>query len=1121
MTRSRPRRTASRRPRLGRLLAALTGLILVVAGPPTLLLLLVGNPTDLPRALRSTDALTEPINDQLLLWLLATVGWLLWAHLLGTLAVEALRQIRGSTIRMPLNRLLFGANTALASHLIATLLLSWHPPASSAGALTAAHARIPVAATLNATSASTHHPILLAGGDVQLAALPTAAPPEQPHAGRATEGLIECRVLPPDGRHHDTLWDIAERHLGDGLRWRDIFALNEGRVMPDGQRLTRASLIHPGWILRLPADAISLELDRVPPHPHPTHSAPTTTVPPDPTRQDPEVEREPTSDNTPPARAVPVLPPTLDPPPRPAPTDKAAEEPMAIAGPAGTPAASAAPHGPGTADRNIGQTEDESDSRAPQVALTGGLSLAALGVLAALTRRRKGAARRRPPGTRAATPTPELRATEARLRQDARAAHEVAAAVRLALLLAERHATHTTVKAVWHHPDDSIELVLAQPPHLSQHDENSDESTASPAGSPVPHPFQATPRGWLLPAAGRKYLFATTRTLPIEDRIESELQTRVDPFPLLLPVGTRDGSICLVNLETYGLVSLLTPDHTGQADTATTSGTGTSSAASSAPTSAGSAAPVAAASVIGGWMQQLAGAPWSEMMQIAIPTHYATIAVGLERVDLITPDLLSWLTQRVTTGDPQPLQGHPSLEAARRHDPDGAGIIGTVVLAGLTPDQAPDRLLLAATRPLEPLVMLLLGPHPDAHPWQLHGDGTLSIPGIADDLQPLRLEPAAQDRIARLLEHAQDPPHATPDDPGRITRDTDNRPTPTPIPTPTEVGRAQPDGSGGVDLLGPPCLDLTPYDTARDLVVTADPEGPDRLRDNAFQDSETGASGDEVSAAAGTSRTGLEEPRTDATSPSAGVTGTRSQHEKVEQDGEVLVETMRVDVLGPIRVTGTRRNPRNHLRQLLVYLAVHRRPVLAEPLWEAVFPDRPYDGHILRSRMSDLKQYLRDRLDKHERAWALPTDVLCDWQQFRALADGDPAEQLAALALVRGRPFEDLGADWVHLEGYAAEVEASIVDLALAVSQRALDDGDAQTAGVAALAGLKASPYEERLYQLAMRAASGRGAHHQLRALHRQLRHVLDEELEPDDTEQAATSELVFDLLDAQRPRPT
>ena len=44
-------------------------------------------------------------------------------------------------------------------------------------------------------------------------------------------------VKAPEGRYHHNLWDIAEEHLGDGRRWKEIFELNKGRPQPDGGEL--------------------------------------------------------------------------------------------------------------------------------------------------------------------------------------------------------------------------------------------------------------------------------------------------------------------------------------------------------------------------------------------------------------------------------------------------------------------------------------------------------------------------------------------------------------------------------------------------------------------------------------------------------------------------------------------------------------------------------------------------------------------------------------------------------------------------------------------------------------------------------------------------------------------
>ncbi|WP_275001598.1 LysM peptidoglycan-binding domain-containing protein [Promicromonospora iranensis] len=51
------------------------------------------------------------------------------------------------------------------------------------------------------------------------------------------------------------LFDIAQRFLGDGQRYTEIFDLNEGRTQPDGNTLTEPASVLPGWVMQLPDDA--------------------------------------------------------------------------------------------------------------------------------------------------------------------------------------------------------------------------------------------------------------------------------------------------------------------------------------------------------------------------------------------------------------------------------------------------------------------------------------------------------------------------------------------------------------------------------------------------------------------------------------------------------------------------------------------------------------------------------------------------------------------------------------------------------------------------------------------------------------------------------------------------
>ena len=50
----------------------------------------------------------------------------------------------------------------------------------------------------------------------------------------------------------DNLWKLARIHLGSGLRWSEIYALNEGITQADGRALTNPDLILIGWVLELP-----------------------------------------------------------------------------------------------------------------------------------------------------------------------------------------------------------------------------------------------------------------------------------------------------------------------------------------------------------------------------------------------------------------------------------------------------------------------------------------------------------------------------------------------------------------------------------------------------------------------------------------------------------------------------------------------------------------------------------------------------------------------------------------------------------------------------------------------------------------------------------------------------
>ncbi|WFE61217.1 S8 family serine peptidase [Micromonospora sp. WMMD712] len=102
-------------------------------------------------------------------------------------------------------------------------------------------------------AAATPAPASPAGGDAPAA---TAAPARDAPPG----GFVKYVVVRADQGRVDHLWEIALRVLGDAQRYLEIFALNKGRVQPDGTPVTDPGVLRPGWILVLPWDAVGAEV---------------------------------------------------------------------------------------------------------------------------------------------------------------------------------------------------------------------------------------------------------------------------------------------------------------------------------------------------------------------------------------------------------------------------------------------------------------------------------------------------------------------------------------------------------------------------------------------------------------------------------------------------------------------------------------------------------------------------------------------------------------------------------------------------------------------------------------------------------------------------------------------
>ncbi|MFD8426775.1 BTAD domain-containing putative transcriptional regulator [Streptomyces coelicoflavus] len=245
----------------------LAGLVL---GVPFALAVTVGWP--FPDGAPGLDWLQREITVHTFLSILTVVVWLAWAQFTACVLVEVKAAASGVGVpgRVPGS----GPSQMLARQLVAALLLV----GATAASLTPGLSQLGQSLEGNqqpSVAAAQQTPGLFAQQQGQAAATAGALAEQAGQAGqaaaRADGGASAAhgdtkyyRIQPPEGRHHDSLWEVAERHLGDGRRYKEIFELNKDRVQPDGSRLSEASLIRPGWIMEMPGDARGGELVEMP-----------------------------------------------------------------------------------------------------------------------------------------------------------------------------------------------------------------------------------------------------------------------------------------------------------------------------------------------------------------------------------------------------------------------------------------------------------------------------------------------------------------------------------------------------------------------------------------------------------------------------------------------------------------------------------------------------------------------------------------------------------------------------------------------------------------------------------------------------------------------------------------
>jgi LysM domain/Bacterial transcriptional activator domain len=237
-------------------LASVLAVLAIVVAVPVGLLLALGSP--IPTTLPDRSVLTSELDPMAVLRILSVIVWLAWAHFVVCFVVEWRSERRG--VGLPSHVPLGGGSQAVARRLVAAILLL-----AGVAVLAApfAHGGADVGRPAAVAAASRTQSV--AAGTANATAATRSAATVHPHArtpAAPAGATIFYDVSPPEGRHHDSLWDIADRYLGDGRRYKEIFELNSGRDQPDGRRLDQARLIRPGWVLVMPADAAGPGLRR-------------------------------------------------------------------------------------------------------------------------------------------------------------------------------------------------------------------------------------------------------------------------------------------------------------------------------------------------------------------------------------------------------------------------------------------------------------------------------------------------------------------------------------------------------------------------------------------------------------------------------------------------------------------------------------------------------------------------------------------------------------------------------------------------------------------------------------------------------------------------------------------
>jgi nucleoid-associated protein YgaU len=1044
--------------RLLKAAGALGVLVAVIVGVPLLLAALHLVPHSLPSAGDVIAVLRVRDDGQLVQVVLAMGVWVCWALFTASTAAELIGLLRARPApTLPGLRIFQRPAAALVAAVAVGLTLAPAGASPFASGTAAARPPLPVVTLTGVLS-------MPAQQDVGAPAVRTTFA----YSGREDPAPPIAAPKSYQVQRRDTLWALAERYLGDPLRYPEIIALNPTAVGPDNE-------IYAGTVLVLPSDATGLtpreDNSAVP-------SVEEITVEPGDTlwdlaeeltgdgenwRQAWEVNRGRTEPDgatfTDPSLIRPgwtlsipnpvgvnqpePSPPTStpsEPAPMPEPTTPSADAPTPPAPTTATTTPASPETAAPTAEPSSTQQNDrpaDDASALPVVAYTGGGLLLAGVSLTALLRYRRRQFRHRRPGRVISSTPPELLRAESELQSGGSAGSADVSWLDRALrslvqALARMEGARLPDVVAVSMTDDLLTLVLT---------------------SPAPR----VPDPWTVDPTGTRWSIRRSDPLPYDERRRGR---SFAPFPTLASVGcTPAGEHWLLDLERIGAVSL-----SGDAKRCL------------------DLARFLAA--------ELAHNTWSEMLQV-------TLADFGEELAAINPDRLTCtdnvdkaiaaLTGRLESVTEAMRVADADVLSGRLHDIAADAWAPQVLLIAPHAARGSTGLteLLTAIRqqPARGAVaVVLVGEtlHADDVRWQLTIDdvGILHVPALGLELPANQLPAEEAEQLAQVLAVASvledrpvPPAHGCePWDPradacGGLRID--------------PIGGSQqqaPNLAGAEDDLSPGTL--RPFPSTKNSVL---PLSPRTYLDQAATTERdlqalAPATDDGVRHQVETADPTLDADLADWADPSC----TRPK----------------LTLLGPVQVRAQgplpERNPRRQFyTEIVAYLATRSGGVTSERYATAIWPNEPdvIGKTKVRQSISVVRAWLgtnpktgTDYLPSGLTAAAAGRyridDILIDAQLFRRLrvrglargADGID-DLCAALDLVTGRPF-DLptprqgtagGYGWLIDEDARLDLEyaAMIVDVAHTVATHHLGAGRPELAEVAAQVALNAGSYDD------------------------------------------------------------